>query len=307
MARYWGFRIASWVVPLVPRWFAYRLAAVSGTLIWMFARKTRARAMWNFAHVPSLRDNPARLRAATRGVFYHMALNYVDFLRGKHLTDADLLSNWTIENQESFDEAMARGVGLIMLGAHYGNFEFAVSRLGAMGHKIIAPAEHMQPERVFRLFCELREHHNLRLVPGDTRESLRELLDALKRGDIVVFAADRLVLGSSMEVPFFGTPAQIAIAPFALALRANVPVFTAYSYRQGMTQRHGAFFPLPVGSSSESASDENPDDSMRRPTRRAATPEDIQWAMRSFLGVLESYIEQHPEQWVSALARVWDQ
>jgi phosphatidylinositol dimannoside acyltransferase len=311
MAKYWAFRIAAAVVPRMPFGVARRLAAALGVAIWALAGSARRRAERNLAHLPGLAAEPERRRHAARGVFVTMALNYLDFLRGHRLSDAELKANWSIENQDAFDAAMAQGRGLILISGHFGNFEFAASRLGAMGYRLIIPAERMRPEALYQLFRRLREHHGLRIVPADSRESLRELLDALKRNEVVMFMADRYVDGSSVEVPFFGEPARLPTAPMALALKSGAPVMTAYSWREGAGHSHGIFIPLDVGNAQPRTSESRPATSgderaAATATRARARGSDATVrAIGVFVTQLERQIESHPEQWVSALLHVW--
>lgn len=297
MARYGAFRLAAATIPRVPYAIARPAAVGLGSLLWLAARGARRRVERNLAHVPRLAAYPSELRRAARGVFVTMALNYLDFFRGARLTDAQITAGWTIHNQEAFDAAMARGRGVVVIGGHFGNFEFAASRLGAIGHKLIIPVERMRPEALFRLFCALREHHGLRTVPADSRESVRELLDALKRNEVVLFLADRYVNGGSVEVPFFGAPARLPTAPMALALRSGAPVLTAYSWRTGPGRQTGVFIPLDV-SSAEGA------DSAER-AKPARGPEATARAIRVFVDELERQVAAHPDQWVAALAPIW--
>src|SRR5260221_9332084 len=241
MSRYWLFRLSSAILPRVPMWIARPLAVAAGTLIWVLAGAARRRTVRNLRRIAALREHPDRLPAAARGVFQSMALNYLDFFRGRYISDEEARAGWTIENEAEFDALMAEGRGLIIFSGHFGNFEYGASRLGVLGHKLLTPAEHMQPEALFELFCRLREHHNMRIVPADSRDSLRELLDALKSGEIVIFIADRYVLGASAEVPFFGEPARLPTGPFALALRSGAPVMAVFSWRTGPGRQVGVF------------------------------------------------------------------
>lgn len=312
MAKYWAFRIAAAIIPLAPMGIARPLASALGVLIWALAPGTRERVERNLRHIPALANDPRRLHFAARGVFQTMALNYLDFFRGAHLSDAELRAGWTIENQDAFDAAMAQGKGMILLSGHFGNFEFAASRLGAIGHKLITPAERMKPERVFELFCQIREHHGLKIVPADSRDSLRELLEALKRNEVVMFVADRYVLGASIETPFFGEPAKLPTGPIALALRSGAPVFTAYSWRTGPKTQHGVFIPLDL-SEPETGTDTAPETATASAgtltatkLERTRTAEHIEHGLRIFLTRLEAVIAAHPEQWVAALAPIWE-
>src|SRR5258706_12602001 len=241
MSRYWIFRLSAAILPRVPMQIARPLAVAAGTLIWALAGTARRRTVRNLRHIAALREHPDRLPAAARGVFQSMALNYLDFFRGRYISDEEARAGWTIENEAEFDALMAEGRGLIILTGHFGNFEFGSSRLGMLGHKLLTPAEHMQPEALFELFCRLREHHNMRIVPADSRDSLRELLDALKRGEIVIFLADRYLLGASAEMPFFAEPARLPTGPFALALRRGAPAMAVFSWRTGPGRQVGVF------------------------------------------------------------------
>lgn len=309
MGKYWALRIAAAIVPLIPRWLAEPAASAIGLLMWAVAGETRRRVERNLRHVPSVAHDPKRLRWATRGVFRHAALNYLDFLRGRRLTNRDLLAKWNIDNDDLFLTTMGEGRGLIVLSGHFGNFELGASRLGALGYNMLTPAEHMQPEALFQLFCRLREHHRMRIVPADSRDSLRELLEALKRGEIVIFLADRYVLGASAEVPFFGEPAKLPTGPIALALRSGAPVMAVSSWREPGGLRRGRFTLLdlrepepPVVSSSSTSASSGTATRTRAATNAAATER----ALRLFLAEFEKVVAAHPEQWVSALSPIWD-
>lgn len=303
MVKYWALRMAAAIVPLIPRWLAEPGAYAVGLLMWAVAGETRRRAARNLRHVPSLAGDPKRLRWATRGVFCHAALNYLDFLRGRRLSNRDLLAGWVIENDDKFLTTMGEGRGLIVLGGHFGNFELGASRLGALGYGVLTPAERMRPEALFQLFCRLREHHRMRIVPADSRDALRELFEALKRNEIVVFLADRYVLGASVVVPFFGEPAKLPTGPVALALRSGVPVMTVYSWRGRGGKRFGRFIPLELREP-ERATGTTGGTATR--TRTAVNAAATERALRLFVAELEKVIEAHPEQWVSALSPIWD-
>ena len=296
-ARYWAFRAAAATVPRIPYAIARPGAVGLGWLLWAVAGGARRRVERNLAHVPRLAESQRELRRAARGVFVTMALNYLDFFRGARLSDEQITAGWTIYNQEAFDAAMARGRGVVVIGGHFGNFEFAASRLGAIGRKLIIPVERMRPEALFQLFCALREHHGLHVVPADSRETVRDLLDALKRNEVALFLADRYVTGGSVEVSLFGAPALLPTAPMALALRFGAPVFAAYSWRTGPGRQTGVFIPLDVAAADASAGGER-----AKPARGA---EATARAIAIFVDALERYVAEHPDQWVAALAPIW--
>jgi len=306
MLTYWLVRGGAIVVPYIPIWLARPVTSAIAWVIWLATPATRARAERNLRRVPGLAEDERRLRAAVRGVYRTAALNYLDFLRGKKISDRELLSGWTIENQEAFDAAMAQRKGLIILSAHLGNFELGASRLGALGYNVIAPAEHMRPEAVFQLFCRIREHHRMRIVPADTRDSLRVLLESLKRGEVAVFIVDRYVTGSSARVPFFGIPLRMPTAPVALALKSGAPVMAVFSWRDGPGRSHGVFIPLDLEPHERMAGGAGAG-SRAAAAERTRTNDAVLRAMRVYVDEMERAVSAHPDQWVSALLPVWEE
>lgn len=300
--KYWAFRALAAITPLAPLWLAQRVAIVAGTLAWAFAAPLRRRAARNLRHVPGLAADPARLRRATRGAFIHLALNYLDFFRGRFVTNEELSRGWTIHGWDTFERAIREGRGAIVLGAHMGPFEYSMAKLGEMGHPLLTPAERLRPERFFQLVSRIRDHHQARLLPADERETLRELLSSLRQGQMVMFAIDRWVTGPSEDWPLFGEPARLPTAPFALAARSESPVFLIVPWRVGLKRIEATAELItperlpPEGSAPASAASENPRD------RRAATTE----MRQRVYPLLERIIAAHPEQWVSVLATVWD-
>jgi lauroyl/myristoyl acyltransferase len=312
MVKYWVFRSAAVLVPRIPIQISRPLASFASFFIWALVRGSQRQVQRNLRHIPALADDPERLYWATRGVFQHLALNYLDFFRGSHISDKELKSGWTILNQDVYDDALAKGRGLILLGSHFGNFELAASRLGALGYKLLTPVERMKPEPLFELFCRIRQHHNLRLVPADSRDSLREMLDALKRGEVVMILADRYVMGASAEIPFFDAPAKMPTGPMSLAQRSGAPVIMAYSWREGPGRQYGTFIPLDINTDESAPAahgDVLPELSSSRRTQTATRVRTAELAVegqRQFLQALEQAILQHPEQWVATLWPIWD-
>lgn len=297
--KYWAFRMVAAITPLAPLWLAQRVAIVAGTLAWMFAAPLRRRAERNLRHVPTLAADPARLRRATRGAFIHLALNYLDFFRGRFVTYEELSRGWTIQGWDTFERAMREGHGAIVLGGHIGPFEYSMSKLSELGYPLVTPAERLRPERFFQLVLRLRAHHQARLLPADDREALRELLSALRKGQMVMFAIDRWVTGPGEDWPFFGEPARMPTAPFALAARSEAPVFLVVPWRTDLTH-FGAVAELITPERLTSAGNAA---SAQRPHDREAAMAEMRQRVYSRL---EEIIAAHPEQWVSALATVWD-
>lgn len=299
--KYHAFRALAVVVPLVPAWLARRLAVGLGALIWASVAPLRKRVERNLRHIPALAADPEALRRATRRVFVTMALNYFDFFRGRFVTDEELAKGWTITGWDVFEEALRGGRGVIVLGAHLGPFEYSAWKLGELGYSLLAPAERLNPPRFHALVERLRNHHATRLLPGDDRETLRTLLDTLRQGQMIMFAIDRWVMGSSEAWPLFGAPARLPVAPFALAARSDAPVLLITSWRLGL-DRFGGQVEVVTPERMPGMS-ERPAAAVGARDRQAA----IDRMRERLYPMLERVISAHPGQWMSALSVVWEE
>ncbi|HEU0027876.1 MAG TPA: hypothetical protein VFQ25_12230 [Ktedonobacterales bacterium] len=299
--KYWAFRAAGALAPLVPLWLARPLMVAGGWVAWALVWPLRRRAEWNMGHIPALAADPVKRRRAARQAFVALALNYLDFFRGRRVTSEELARGWDIQGWDVFTRALALGKGMIVLGAHYGPFEYAAWMLGDLGHPTIIPAERLKPERLHHLVSVMRNHHGTRMIAGDERETLRELIAALRRGDIVVFAVDRWVMGPSSPWPLFGAPARLPTAPFALAARSDAPVFLLAPRRSGLNRFAGVIEPLTPERVEPARAAEASAQAERGGDREAAVAR-----MRARVyPAIERLIAEEPGQWVSALSTIW--
>lgn len=106
-------------------------------------------------------------------------------------------------------------------------------------------------------------------------------------------------MGPSDAWPLFGQPARLPTAPFALAARSDAPVFLLVPWRKGLHHFGGA---VELITPERLAPEASVASAARGRDREAAIAQ-----MRERLyPVLERYISEHPEQWVSALSPVWE-
>jgi KDO2-lipid IV(A) lauroyltransferase len=294
--KYWAFRVAAVIVPAVPVRVSTPVARLAGLVMYLVSPGMRSRARHNLARIPGLGDVRARERTC-RQAFQHLALNYLDLFRVRRADDAGIVAEYTVIHEELFQQAMARGKGLIIVTAHLGNLELALARIGLFGHPVIIPAERLQPERLFELSCALRTHHGVRVVPADRRESLRELQAALARNEIVLLAIDRDVLRTGVPMELFGEVTSIPTGGVLLARRTGASVLWASSWRVPGGRCMGGFESIEVPAVQEARSGD------AREGSRAA----LRSVLRPQVDVIERKVAEHPEQWAAVFTEIWPQ
>jgi KDO2-lipid IV(A) lauroyltransferase len=321
-----AYQVAARALPLVPGWLARPSARFAGLLLWALRPSTRRQVAATLGHVPSLARDPRRRGVAVRRAFGHLALNYLDLFIMPHRSVAQVRADLRVEGIELLEAAVAQGRGVLVLAAHYGDFDRAITVVASLGVPVWLPVERLEPPELFALCRALRSHHGVQAVPADSSEALRELFAALRRGEIVLLTADRDVRGTGVEVPFFGARARLPVGPLVLARRSGAVVLGAFSWRTRGRRSAGHFLPLDLRAHAEHdgtrlVADDATDGSMpgaeemgsetgeTGETSTAARPRERRTMARALLPIarlLEAQIAAHPEQWVAAFAPIWD-
>jgi KDO2-lipid IV(A) lauroyltransferase len=121
---------------------------------------------------------------------------------------------------EYIREAQARGQGVVMCSAHYGNPEFATQGLAGIGMHVYALVEPLNPPELDRLMRGLRLKHGHRYEPVSFR-SVRDALTWLRGGGIVCILIDRDIQKRGAELTLCGAKSRFPTGAADLALRTN--------------------------------------------------------------------------------------
>jgi KDO2-lipid IV(A) lauroyltransferase len=281
---YYLYRLAGFLVPLVPLRLGYSVAARLGGLFYRLSPGARANVRDNVTHILGEGANAAEVERVTRETFRYIALNYYDLFRVPTLSPAEIERVVKVDGWENVEKALAAGKGLIMVSAHFGNIEIVLHILLFRGVPVTIPVERVQPEILFQYICRVRTSKGLRLIPIDG--PILELFRALRRGEIAGLAADRDITQSGVMVDFFGTPARLPDGHVQLALRTRAPIVMGFSQRLPDNTFVARFEP--------SLELESTGDHER----------DVRAGLEKVIAIMERYISQHPEQW-AITAPIW--
>jgi KDO2-lipid IV(A) lauroyltransferase len=265
--------VLSLVTGRIPRAHAERWCRVAGRVWYLAAPRARAAVQANLRHALGREPRPATVRT----VFEYGALNYWDTLSIQSLGTAGVNELVHLEGLHRLDEALARGRGVIVVGAHVGSIALAVQAL-AVRYPLLGVVEEIKPPELLHFWLDRRSALGLRLVAAGP-EALRVLLTALRRNEVVVIVSDKDVNGTGASVEFFGEAAMLPDGPAALALRTGAVMLPATTWRRSDGRIEARVEPpLDVVRSGDAAVD-----------RRALT--------QAMARRLEYHVASHPEQW----------
>ena len=225
--QYFWLKKISWLVCRLPYTLVVWLGFTIGFLHWSLGRSQRRRAIRQLQERLGVSADEAAQIA--RRMFFNIGRGLFEVLYTPALTPEKLARWVTIENPHYILEARGQGGGVVILTAHFGNWEWMAARLAQAGLPMTAVVE-TQPEAGFEQL--LNEYRMLGgLTPFARGNALVAAMKALKSGKVLGFLADQDAKDKGIFVDFFGRPSSTPQGPAVFALRCGVPVVPAFIVR----------------------------------------------------------------------------
>lgn len=256
---------------------AMRLGERLGRWAHAIARRYRRKALRNLYLVHGETMTPREREDLVRRVFLHFGKLLVDFLRMPALDAAEqkaLVSR--CEGFEHVEAGLAAGRGVIILTAHFGNWEFLGRWLALQNVPLTVVARAPEDPTFSGYIRQMRESAGYKQL--DKGASARELLARLRHGEAVGILPDQN--SGDVFVPFFGVPVGTVAGPASLGLRTGAAVVPSYCLLEPDDTYRMVFLP-PLDT--HSTGDANAD---------------VARVMTEANRVLEEMIRRHPDQWL---------
>jgi len=206
---------------------AEQLGRVLARVLFLFTPYRRGIAWRNLCFAFREKD-VAELRRILWECYENFGRCLVEFLRLPKLRkEGEIHELVSLEGEEHLRRALARGRGVVLLTAHYGNWEMVGAKLAACGYPLNVLARQQRDAVTTRLVDGIRQSCGMRVLAARNGDS-RVILACLRRGEIVGFLADQNAGRRGIFVDFFGRAASTFAGAALFALRtkaAVVPVF----------------------------------------------------------------------------------
>src|SRR5439155_11959587 len=144
---YWLHRLVAPLTRLAPLWFSYAIASLIGWCAFFVFPDKRANAIKNMRSVLGAEAERQSVRGLAHRAFVNYAKYLIDMMRLTGISVEDLERQVTVTGWENFLEARDEGGGLIFVGGHFGNSDFAAAILAGRGFPVNVIAEPLEPPR----------------------------------------------------------------------------------------------------------------------------------------------------------------
>jgi KDO2-lipid IV(A) lauroyltransferase len=295
-AAYLAVRLLVAALQMLPPRAAFAFADGVALLLFKLLKGRRRVAVENVcASFPELAADPAKADRLVRAMYRHfmrMSVELVLLPRKLHV------SNWrkylTMAHATSAMPRMIGGRGVLMVTAHFGNWEMAGYAMGLFGFRTHAIARVLDNPYVERFALHFRQRTGQTIIAKN--DDFARLTEAMKGGGKVATLADQDAGYRGVFVDFFGRPASThkAIALMAMEFDAVMVVIGTPRVSRGAYPQRDDFDPCsdlaPMFYALKCADVIDPRD-------YATDPNAVKAITQRYTSALERLIREHPEQY----------
>lgn len=270
-------KIMAWLVGHTPRFMLLPLGNTLGIIAYWCARRHRATAHENIEKSFEGRVTPEEVKIIATGTFINLALNLLEFMRLPWLKERNLKNYVEVVGLEHLEAAHAKGKGVIICTAHFGNWELLGATFGLIGYPLEVVVRNPDHPTFDNFVAWVRTSSGNRSIHKSN--AMRRLLRALKNNGTAAILIDQNVTRSEgVFVDFFGRTACTNKGPARLAVASGTVVLPTFIIRDGLRHRLVISEPLEL---------------VKTGNRESDTLENTALMTQS----VEEIITEYPEQW----------
>ena len=254
MNEYITYRLASILCRMFPEKLAYWFGLRISDIFYARNHVGRQAIVSNLKRIYQARGvvpAEASLRGLSRKTFQYFGKYLIDFFRYARLTPEEVRQRVSLEHLEYLEQCLALKRGVLVLTAHFGNWELGGAAITALGYKVNALVLPARLEKLNQMFQKQREKRGVKIIPVN-RSAVISMIRCLKDGEIVAVLGDRDFTPKDDRIEFFGEPARIPRGPAWLSMKSGAPILPAFILRQVddtfLLRFHPPIFPAQEGS-----------------------------------------------------------
>ncbi|MEZ4561481.1 MAG: hypothetical protein R2853_01925 [Thermomicrobiales bacterium] len=240
----------------------------------------RDTVMANIGQVLGPEISRAELAQIARRVFRLSADNFAELLRMRVASSARVVAEVpsVASDLDIFRAARATGKGTVVVTGHIGAFDLVGLSIGASGTPLTVMTGRTTSRMLFDAVLWLRQGHGVRVVEP-TPSGVKEVIKALRRGEVAGFVSDYDFFHNGVPVTLFGRDTTLPPGAIRIARDTGSIVVPMFAYREHGKHRLRVVEPFSV-------------------PRTHDVDADVAGGMAVLASRLEEGIAANPDQWV---------
>lgn len=226
------FRTLSFILGHLPLSITRAVGLALGTIAYRLLKRHRRTALENLERAFGAAMPPAERERIARRTFRNLGVMFFEFTRIPWLSGRTIGKLVDFKGLEKIDRALEKGNGVVLITAHYGNWELLHAALGYKGYRlelVVRKSDSPVMEDAIRW---------IRTRPGTSIvykvKAMLPLVRRLNSNAAAMILVDQNTIESDgIFVDFFGVPACTNKGPALLAQKTLSPVLPVFIARDG--------------------------------------------------------------------------
>lgn len=266
-----------WLIAWMPLGFLYLLADIMYFPLYYLVRYRVNVVRENLRNTFPGKSREEQLMIEKK-FYHHLGYLMMEIIRMIHMSPAELGKRITYENHSILDELYAQEKQVMVVVAHYGNWEWLTGLAGTTPYHTLSVYKPLNNPYFNQLMQKLRERHGMQMV--QMRRVVRVMKDAQEQKKLTLncFISDQSPVWEEVQywIPFLNQDTPVYLGIEKLAVKFNMPVLFCRIIRIGRGYYKVRIIPLVMDPS-------------------ACQPHEI---TEKHVRILEQIIREQPEYWL---------
>jgi KDO2-lipid IV(A) lauroyltransferase len=268
-------RALGWAAGVFPEPVVYWLGRRIGGLAYAILPDRRRFAHNNLTLAFGKEMSPQQLRALCRRHFRFVGETLMEFLRLPRMSADELRARVVFRDEPFLREAYARGKGVVLLTAHFGNWEWMGARI-SQDYALSALARPADDPGTRDLINFIRRSAGSEVI--DTND-VRGAIRSLRGGRVLGILLDQNTATHALFPEFFDKKAATATGPVVLAKRTGAAIIPMFCVRR--RPGHHEVHCMPAVHISE-----------------AQDPDTVLTEVQRCTSIIEDWVRRYPDHWL---------
>ena len=221
---FYSFKFIIWLLPDV---LLRQILKLLARVLYAIDRKHRhiAKVNLDLAYEETLSEE--KKIDIIKATYLNLLFMLVDFVRNQGISKEKLLQKVTFHNTSVIKEALQKEQKIILVTAHYGNWELLPLSLAAEYGPLTGVGRKLDSSVMDNILKKNREQFNIEMI--EKKGAMREMIDVLKHNRMLGLLVDQNTSeNEGILVDFFGKPVRHTPAASILARRFDAVILPAF-------------------------------------------------------------------------------
>lgn len=206
-----------------------KLGGVVGKIAFLVVKKRREIALSNLRMI--FKDKSENeIKEIAKESFANLGKTLIEFLRLPKYDKNQLMDIVKIDGEENLIQAISSGKGVLIITAHFGNWELIFHILTLFTDRLSAVAQRFKNQWFDKLVNSYRIIHGGEII--EKADSIKQVISHLRNGYCVVILGDQDAGNSGIFIDFMGVSASVAKGPAIFAMKTGAIVLNIFDIRQ---------------------------------------------------------------------------